>query len=258
MKTLLLALLTMGAFTLSAQDVIILRDGSEINSKVLEVGTTEVKYKAFDNPEGPVYALQKARIFMIRYENGTKDVFSEQETQEGPALPKASIQVNPLGLLQFGPIIQYETRISDKGYLVPYFRYAFAGLLTHVVWTGLGGDDYLSPASAALGLGLRNFAQPNGHSWYYSVLADLSWTTANYDVGWQYETQEKATNLALILNPGYRWRKPGGNNLSVGLLTGVGFTLKDEERYVSDGSLYGSYNDIAFFGMLELSFGWDK
>lgn len=60
----------------SAQDIIIMKDGSEVTSKVKEVGTTEIKYVKFDNLTGPVYSIEKSTIFMIKYENGTKDVFS--------------------------------------------------------------------------------------------------------------------------------------------------------------------------------------
>jgi len=64
---------------LFAQDIIIMKSGDEIQSIVTEVGIDVIKYKKFDNPEGPVYSVQKANVFMIKYKNGTKDVFTEQE-----------------------------------------------------------------------------------------------------------------------------------------------------------------------------------
>lgn len=63
---------------LRAQDVIILKTGDEIKSKVSEIGTTEIKYKKFDNLNGPVISILKSDVFMIKYENGTKDVFSNK------------------------------------------------------------------------------------------------------------------------------------------------------------------------------------
>lgn len=61
---------------LYSQDVILLINGDEIKSKVLEVGLEEVKYKKWDNQSGPAYTMKKTDIFMIKYENGSKDVFT--------------------------------------------------------------------------------------------------------------------------------------------------------------------------------------
>lgn len=61
-----------------AQDVIVKRDGSIIQSKVTEVNSNEIKYKKFSNPDGPVYIICKAEVLAINYENGDKDTFSEQ------------------------------------------------------------------------------------------------------------------------------------------------------------------------------------
>ena len=66
-----------GAF---AQDVIILKNGNDIQAIVSEIGTDEVKYKRFDNPDGPTYTLKKEEIFMIMYPNGSRDVFADAST----------------------------------------------------------------------------------------------------------------------------------------------------------------------------------
>jgi hypothetical protein len=62
-----------------AQDIIVKTDGSEIEAKVTDIGLTEIKYKKFSNPDGPVYVMPKNEVFMIKYENGEKDVFGLQE-----------------------------------------------------------------------------------------------------------------------------------------------------------------------------------
>ena len=63
-----------------AQDVITLTTGNTISALVQEVGNTEVKYKRFDNPNGPNYTLNISDIYIISYANGTKDVFSDIPT----------------------------------------------------------------------------------------------------------------------------------------------------------------------------------
>lgn len=58
-----------------SQDVITKTNGEEIKVKVLEVNQTEIKYKQFDNLNGPLFTIPKSDILIIKYENGSKDVF---------------------------------------------------------------------------------------------------------------------------------------------------------------------------------------
>lgn len=58
-----------------AQDVIVKKDGSTIMSKVLEIGTNEIKYKKFSNQEGPTYTVLSSDVLAINYENGEKETF---------------------------------------------------------------------------------------------------------------------------------------------------------------------------------------
>jgi hypothetical protein len=74
----LLAIFFGSMVTLSAQDIITLKNGDEIKAKVQEIGISDVKYKKFENVTGPTYTIMKTEIFMIKYENGEKDVFNTQ------------------------------------------------------------------------------------------------------------------------------------------------------------------------------------
>ncbi|MDL2256842.1 porin family protein [Bacteroidales bacterium OttesenSCG-928-I14] len=70
----------MSCFTvLNAQDVIVQNNGEEIKAKVTEVNIEDVKYKRFGNESGPTYTLSKSDIFMIKYENGEKDLFNTND-----------------------------------------------------------------------------------------------------------------------------------------------------------------------------------
>ena len=59
-----------------AQDIIVTLDGDEIKSKVIEVLINEVKYKKYDNMNGPLYGILKSEVLMVKYENGLKDIFT--------------------------------------------------------------------------------------------------------------------------------------------------------------------------------------
>lgn len=58
-----------------AQDIIVKKDGSTILSKVLEINTSDVKYKKSSNLNGPIYTIKISEIMSINYENGEKDDF---------------------------------------------------------------------------------------------------------------------------------------------------------------------------------------
>lgn len=62
-----------------SQDTITNRSKEAIPAKVLEVTKTEVKYKKADNPDGPAFTMDKSDVLMIRYANGTRDLFTEDE-----------------------------------------------------------------------------------------------------------------------------------------------------------------------------------
>jgi len=80
-----------------AQDVIVKKDGSTILSKVVEIGSAEVKYKKFSNQDGPMYTILKTEIQAINYENGEKESFSLQEsTAPVPQRPQDFGQTNYL------------------------------------------------------------------------------------------------------------------------------------------------------------------
>lgn len=62
-----------------SQDVLTHKSGDDYLVKTLEINEIEIKYKKFDNQNGPTYTFLKSDVVMIRYENGTKDVFNLNE-----------------------------------------------------------------------------------------------------------------------------------------------------------------------------------
>ena len=75
-KLLTLGLFLFGCCSLFAQDLITKKDGTDVEAKVLEVTTNEVKYKLFAEPNGVTYTAKKSELLMIRYESGRKDIFT--------------------------------------------------------------------------------------------------------------------------------------------------------------------------------------
>ena len=76
-KFILIFTLYLGSNVAYSQDVITKKTSEDIQAKVIEVNTTEIKYKKFDNQTGPTFTILKTDVLMIRYENGSKDIFNE-------------------------------------------------------------------------------------------------------------------------------------------------------------------------------------
>jgi hypothetical protein len=86
-KPIFLLFFLLKTLLISAQDIIILKSGDEIKSMVTEVLSDQIKYKKFENQQGPSYQMEKSKVFMIRYANGTKDIFNQ--TQSKPKITQA-------------------------------------------------------------------------------------------------------------------------------------------------------------------------
>lgn len=74
--------------SLSAQDLIVKTDATQVEARVLEISPEQIRYKRFSNPDGPTYVLPVNAVDYIRYANGETESFREtQPSQAVPAQP---------------------------------------------------------------------------------------------------------------------------------------------------------------------------
>lgn len=67
-------ILIFGPLFTYAQDFIVKQNSDEIEAKIIEIGTSEIKYKLYTYLDGPTFILNKSEIFYIKYSNGTKEI----------------------------------------------------------------------------------------------------------------------------------------------------------------------------------------
>ena len=79
-------------------DQIIYKDGTEINAKVTEINTSEIRYKRCDFIDGPTFVEKQNKVFMIKYANGKSEMFKTEKAVE----------------YNNGKIIQDSQKINDK------------------------------------------------------------------------------------------------------------------------------------------------
>lgn len=84
-RNVVLTLLLLVTINVSAQDVVVKKDGSTILAKVLEVNQDNIRYKKFSNPDGPTYTIGLSDVMAVNYENGEKDTFNVAQTSSAPA-----------------------------------------------------------------------------------------------------------------------------------------------------------------------------
>ena len=68
-------------FTIQADDVIVLRNSTRIDAKILEVSDTEIKYKKANNLNGPTFIQKVETISVIIYENGDVVSYADQASR---------------------------------------------------------------------------------------------------------------------------------------------------------------------------------
>jgi len=69
-----------------AQDIIVKINKTEIKAKVTEITETTIKYKKWENQDGPVYNIARSEVFMILYANGQREIIQK----EAPAVSQPS------------------------------------------------------------------------------------------------------------------------------------------------------------------------
>ena len=69
-------------------DNIILKNGEEISAKVIEILPELIKYKNCSNLDGPLISIYKNEVLMLRYSNGSKEIFSPSQE---PPYPKKKL-----------------------------------------------------------------------------------------------------------------------------------------------------------------------
>src|SRR5260221_7014766 len=82
-KVLLFLVIGITSITAKSQDVIVTKKGEEIKAKIMEVGLSTIKYKKSDNLNGPVFEVPKLDVFMLKYENGTKQMLVDAPVFSG-------------------------------------------------------------------------------------------------------------------------------------------------------------------------------
>jgi hypothetical protein len=224
------------AATTHAQDKLNLRNGSTLDVKVTEVGTREIVYKRFDNPNGPSYRVVRSSVESIRYENGTTEEFGRSSTAAQESKPGLTYGPNTLSVapIQFTDVsvralgIYYERAVGNGGIValrLPVVlnfptqnnNRGYTGMFT-TLYPGVnfypkgfdGPVRYAIGPSLALGIGRRNFIFSN------------PWGQVQYE-------QNDVFYYGLMVNNSLNIN--AGEHLYMGAELGLGMKYNNENQY---------------------------
>lgn len=214
-----------------ASDVITLQNGEEIQAKVVEVSADEIKYKKASNPDGPTFVAKKSEIFMLKYENGEKEVY--KNTPVAPAAEKASIwsdekpmgfglYVDPMGFAFCGMQIGAEFRYK-KFLLDAHVRLPKTGAVMRAVC-----DNPDEMSAFGFGFGPRAFFPNRVGGWYVGCNLEVG----NHELAWydEHPNMEKDKYVGAMVAGGFKFHFKNGLFMNTALQMGTIFISDCQKR----------------------------
>ncbi len=253
-----------------AQDVMYTTSGNKIMGKVVEVNTTDIKYKDAANIDGPNYVISKNDIVVITYANGTSQIINEnppaynpkKEKEETPSssakapdkkkplnlyyLNNNLLSINALALANGDVTLMYDRSLADNhlflSVLGGYNFNARMGALNAYIADSL--ED--SKKKIDVGLGI-NFAPRNTKRIQYFVGLLAKYMTFEYpkivstsNNQYHYESAQ-GSQFALMVTNGWLYRVSPNFNFKIFGSVGMPFNSPVIKNYEGAPKVYLGY-----------------
>jgi hypothetical protein len=238
-------------------DVVYLKNGSIIRGIIVEqIPDVSIKIKTAD---GSLFVFKMSEIEKITKEEVAGTAAAAAGSSAAPAEPARpmaamNLLLDPLGFLQFGPVAQLEFQFFPGLYGYVHARLNGLGLLPWLLYSS-------SPAiySFAVGPGVRYFflSKDSPHAPFLGFLTEIGYTPYSANTGYTDALEGTAINLTFGANAGYRWRF-GTLIVQVGAYAGASPRMSSVWHYLSTPTdQHTDPADVVFFGMLDVSIGWE-
>lgn len=249
-KTLsLTALLFLISLATQAQDYIHKKNREILKVKLIEIGTDEIKFKDFDNPDGPMFSIEKEKVSKVEMENGDEITIKNANSFDDPDYytdqNKNNIKWSFSGLMFNHLTFIYERSLTpstsfEGGFSLVGVGYAPSG-------ENLGEYNLRNPSGVGFRAGYKLKRSPDvylskmryGHilkGAYFkpeiilSVYSEDVPTDAKppsqtgYDIA-----RRNATSGALMMNLGKQWIF--SDQFSLDIYFGIGYGFSNSENY---------------------------
>jgi hypothetical protein len=88
-------------------------NGEEIEVIVSDITSEFISYKKCNNIDGPKYSIEKSKVFIIKYKNGSKEIINNLNE---PIISTLKKKKEIHGKLYFGFEIHYDEALNSKNY----------------------------------------------------------------------------------------------------------------------------------------------
>ena len=257
-----LALVAAFALPSFAQDIISMKNGTREEANVLEIDETTVRYKKFNNPEGPTYSVKKESVSEITYKNGTKENFDKKSQELSPEKnpnsvwwtkakeTKLGFWMDPLGFAQWGPMVGVSIRVGSNFDVKAHVR--FYSKLAPIF------SKYMDHSGYGFGLGLefsKFIPTTNGNFHVGFLVESASMDGKHSDDYWLY-LESGSSRIEGYLNESiiqYTFALTGGYTLRFNNIFSIDFSLQAgvTPRYRGDMEP----DETLFYGDASLKFG---
>jgi hypothetical protein len=267
-----LTLIALGS-VVNAQDKIYRNNGKVIEAKVVEVGSSEIKYKEFKSPDGPIYVLETDRIKKIVYEDGRTETFQEnfKDPERYAGQRNKAVKIN-----FFSPLYGYFEAVYEKntGYGKGFELSlgiigagksqridVFSGQLSSVKRSPFGlfvsggykfgklPDFIIFGKSRASHIMQGTYAKPNIYIGHYKENIIVEKANNLFEVG-----KQNVTFAAIQIEIGRQWVL--GEKLLLDIYEGLGYGFdnkKDSRQFYTSNPDY--YQDVAAFNYANFRLG---
>lgn len=107
---------TMMALLTFAQDIIITSDAQKIEAKIMEVSKAEIKYKEWDNLEGPLFVMATSEISSVIYSNGKVVLYNQSSVTVKSDTTPVALPVTPMENAKPAPMALRGRIYRDNGH----------------------------------------------------------------------------------------------------------------------------------------------
>ena len=259
-----------------AQDIITKHNGEEIQVKVINVNDKEINYIKWSNMNGPTYTIPVSEVFMIKYENGTKDSFVSEQKSDNSYAPEQKYAADMtmadviLGQTAAPKQSSYDANETDKPYRERITYFAQSGLTVNSINNNIPGEYRKAVVGWLCGIGVDlPVTKKRQNTTMLSIRTSLLFiqkgVRAIMDTNEYYESQknnpiyaEIPVNLAFSVGVKNRLILYGGPYLAFGIggkhKTDMYLTIFDSKEHAENEiNFFEDYANSFDFG---LSFGF--
>ena len=266
----LFLLLNLSYLVSFSQDMIYRNNGKVIKAKIIEIGSSEIKYREFDNQGGPIYILETDRIKKVVFENGKEQKFEDnlKDPERYAGQKNKAIKLNFLSALYGYTEIGFEKSVAvGRGYelslgiigagksgVLEYYnsqlgevkRSPFGFFVSGGYKFGKLPDFLIFGKSKASHLMQGTYVKPILYLGNYSENRIIFKGNSTYEVG-----RQNVTFGALQLELGRQWVL--GDKLLLDIYSGLGYGF--DNKKISNADLFSGSDNYAAFNYVNARLG---